>query len=245
MKRSLFKTAIAASLGLGLICTLATEPRGTVEGAGYRPQHEASAAFLVQNADVLTAKKSVLEAGGQVTHELSIINAVGARLTLTQLAALRDVPGTRVYEDRAVWSASTSTMETPATGADTGDEADGNAGDSEGTDAPAEESAGASDDSATSTTDNTADRRHRDRRHHDRRHHDRRHPRPTMAVTMSQTDAAPTPTEVPDVPHEEADEGDGDIITAAQATAVVRKYRVDVPRQRRRRPLRRARGGRV
>ena len=56
--------------------------------------------LIVQADDLATAAEAVRAVGGEVTHELAIINAVGARLTLAQLALLIDLDGLRVYENR-------------------------------------------------------------------------------------------------------------------------------------------------
>ena len=58
--------------------------------------------YIVQAGDMAAAKAQVERAGGKVTHELGIINAVGAELSKSQLSALRAAGGTRVYENHAI-----------------------------------------------------------------------------------------------------------------------------------------------
>ena len=59
--------------------------------------------FIVQASEAGLAARMVQKAGGTVTHELGIINAVGARLTPAQLHALQRTQGlTRIYPDAVV-----------------------------------------------------------------------------------------------------------------------------------------------
>ena len=63
---------------------------------------EAMTAVLVQGSDVTTVAAAVRAVGGEVTHELGIINAVGARLTPTQIRRLEASGGTlRIQADRS------------------------------------------------------------------------------------------------------------------------------------------------
>ena len=69
----------------------------------HSTEEETVGSYIVQAANLDQAKTAVIEVGGEVTHELDIIRAVGATLTADQLRAVRardDVK--RVYEDRAV-----------------------------------------------------------------------------------------------------------------------------------------------
>ena len=50
---------------------------------------ELFAAYIVQGQDVASIAESINEAGGIVTHDLDIINAVGALLTIDQFEALQ------------------------------------------------------------------------------------------------------------------------------------------------------------
>jgi len=60
-----------------------------------------SASVIVQGADMASAAQAVRQVGGEVTHELGIINAVGAELTAEQRRALVD-DAFRVMADRGV-----------------------------------------------------------------------------------------------------------------------------------------------
>ena len=88
MKRSsethgkLVSAALAASLGLAAILATGSSPSSGVEALEAR-------SFVVQAADAGAAAAAVAAAGGTVTHELGIIDAVAADLTAAQLKALR------------------------------------------------------------------------------------------------------------------------------------------------------------
>ena len=70
---------------------------------------EVDARYIVQARDVAKAAEAVESVGGRVTHELAIIRAVGAELTTTQAALLREhVDIISVFEDGIVKTASTS-----------------------------------------------------------------------------------------------------------------------------------------
>ena len=51
-------------------------------------QDDTTASYIVQAADLETAVTAVQQVGGELTHELGIINAVGANLTAAQFAVL-------------------------------------------------------------------------------------------------------------------------------------------------------------
>ena len=59
-------------------------------------------AVIVQAADLDTAEALVRSVGGEVTHELGIIDAVGAQLTIEQRAALQGKPGVRMYRNPSI-----------------------------------------------------------------------------------------------------------------------------------------------
>ncbi len=83
-----------------------------VEESSQSPVEEEIGAFIVQGTDLATALEAVRKVGGEVTHELGVIRAVGARLTESQRAALEGFEGiTRIYEDRPV-----STQQAPSRG---------------------------------------------------------------------------------------------------------------------------------
>ena len=65
------------------------------------PPSQKAGSYIVQASSLNHARVAVIDAGGLITHELGIINAVGAELTDTQLEFVRDTEGVRrVYEDR-------------------------------------------------------------------------------------------------------------------------------------------------
>ena len=62
---------------------------------------EPTNSVLVQGPDTMTVAAAVRAVGGEVTHELGIINAVGARLTRQQLQRLEATHGSsRIHADR-------------------------------------------------------------------------------------------------------------------------------------------------
>ena len=65
-------------------------------------------AFIVQAASAELAAAAVESVGGEVTHRLEIIAAVGARLAAGQLAQLRTRGGVRIYADRTARAAETT-----------------------------------------------------------------------------------------------------------------------------------------
>lgn len=56
--------------------------------------------FIVQAADLAGARAAVELVGGETTHELGVIRAVGAALTTAQRERLQGFKGLRVYADR-------------------------------------------------------------------------------------------------------------------------------------------------
>ncbi|MCP3962806.1 MAG: hypothetical protein GY719_33630 [bacterium] len=79
------------------------------ETAIVEPAAEDSvSAMIVQGRELEAVVAAVEEVGGTITHRLRIINAVGARLTPAQIAALEQHEAvTRIYADREVGIRST------------------------------------------------------------------------------------------------------------------------------------------
>ena len=74
---------------------------------GLAPQQGAErVSVIVQATELATARAAVLDAGGEVTHELGIIRAVGVDLTAEQLEALTGVDGLTVHANSSVTTAS-------------------------------------------------------------------------------------------------------------------------------------------
>jgi hypothetical protein len=75
----------------------AAEPKATVAP----PTGEPAIAVMVQGTDLATVIDAVRAVGGEITHELGIINAVGAQLTQTQIDRLETGPEKlRIHADR-------------------------------------------------------------------------------------------------------------------------------------------------
>ncbi len=79
-------------------------PRPATPPADAQPTDAQPTRRVLVQADRLeTAVEAVLEAGGEITHELGIINAVAARLTEAQIEAANAHAGVRrIHDDRAV-----------------------------------------------------------------------------------------------------------------------------------------------
>ncbi|MGB7738399.1 MAG: S8 family peptidase, partial [Steroidobacteraceae bacterium] len=101
--RKIALIALAASAGLAL--ALVTSPTAVASPRGASPAHKSTtsrvptASYIVQAQSLAAARAAVVTAGGNVTHELGIIDAVGATLTLEQLEALRQIEGLEVQPD--------------------------------------------------------------------------------------------------------------------------------------------------
>src|SRR5215217_7765050 len=74
--------------------------------SSVRPAPPPPADVIVQATDLVLAARAVRSVGGTVTHELGIIDAVGAKLNAAQLRAIETMPGIRgIYPDGQVKTA--------------------------------------------------------------------------------------------------------------------------------------------
>ena len=90
--------ALAISIGLAFLGTAAIF---------QLPDQAETRSVIVQGADLAIVKSAVEAVGGEITHELGIIRAVGARLTAEQQQALADIKGvSRLYENHGVSTSS-------------------------------------------------------------------------------------------------------------------------------------------
>ena len=81
MLTSKFKrTALATSLGLALVGAAAMV---------RLPSQAETQSMIVQGHDLATVRSAVEAVGGEITHELGIINAVGAKIDAAQIGTLR------------------------------------------------------------------------------------------------------------------------------------------------------------
>ena len=95
-------------LGLCALLLCLAVGAGTPSLSASDASIEAPTSMIVQGSDLDRVKRLVLEVGGEVTHELRIINAVGARLTTAQRDALAELdPSLRFHEDSAVETSTT------------------------------------------------------------------------------------------------------------------------------------------
>ena len=85
------------------------------------PRKEPTETYIVQGASLAQVRSAVDALGGEITHELEIIEAVGARLTARQHATIR-ASGVvrRLYDNRRVETAKKkpSKNQTPVTSVD-------------------------------------------------------------------------------------------------------------------------------
>ena len=80
---------------------LSTAPVAPTQEAATRTAPKA--AYIIQYRSAAEAAEVVRDAGGEITHELTVIRAVGAELDEAQVAQLRETHnGLRVFADRAV-----------------------------------------------------------------------------------------------------------------------------------------------
>ncbi len=76
------------------------------------PGRQPLQSYIIQGANLASVKAAVLAAGGEITHELGIIRAVGAQLSAAQLESLRNVErGLVVHHDQTLRTAATDTDE--------------------------------------------------------------------------------------------------------------------------------------
>ena len=86
---------VSALAGLGLLGSLVCSV----------PAPEPVESVIVQGPDLAASRAAVLAAGGEITHELGVIRAVGAELSASELKSLRTAVAVRIYDDRSVQSA--------------------------------------------------------------------------------------------------------------------------------------------
>ena len=84
---------------LGVLTLLAVAP-GLQAGDGEPPPVTSS--WLVQADSAASAREAVLSVDGVVTHELSMVRAVAAKLTLEQYRRLKRTEGVRLFDNRCV-----------------------------------------------------------------------------------------------------------------------------------------------
>ena len=76
------------------------------------PDRSTSQTYIVQGQDLNTIKVAVQAVGGEITHELSIINSVGAELTPAERRALEQLDySLRVYSNGSVRTAGGSVLQ--------------------------------------------------------------------------------------------------------------------------------------
>ena len=91
--RNIVLSTLAATTSLAL--TLAISQAAVASPRDASPAHRSAtsqaqtASYIVQAQSLAMARTSVQQVGGTITHELGIIEAVGAQLTVAQADALR------------------------------------------------------------------------------------------------------------------------------------------------------------
>ena len=80
---------------MALLCSVATS-------AADRPKPAVvTTSYIVQADSILIAKNAVMAVDGEITHELGIINAVGALLSAEQVGELSRNSRLRIQRDRS------------------------------------------------------------------------------------------------------------------------------------------------
>ena len=74
--------------------------------ASTPPAQEQQASYIVQGKDLTTVTNAVRSVGGEITHELGIIRAVGAELTPSQVERLRAMDGLSIHDNSTIETAS-------------------------------------------------------------------------------------------------------------------------------------------
>ena len=91
--RKIALTTLAAVTSLALTLTMShaadASPRGASQAHRSAPSRVQTASYIVQAQSLAAARTSVQKVGGTITHELGIIHAVAAQLTVAQADALR------------------------------------------------------------------------------------------------------------------------------------------------------------
>ena len=98
------RLATAGAFAIGLLLAVCLERDAASDGRSAPSMHGTAHAYIVQAPSAAAAASAVAHAGGQVTRELAVIRAVGAKLDAGELAALRAarIPQLEVYADSAV-----------------------------------------------------------------------------------------------------------------------------------------------
>ena len=101
---TLCRLATAGAFAIGLLLAVCLERDAPSDGRSVPSAHTMAHAYIVQATSAAAAARAVEHAGGQVTRELAVIRAVGAKLDAGELAALRAarIPQLEVYADSAV-----------------------------------------------------------------------------------------------------------------------------------------------
>jgi serine protease AprX len=96
---TILSTAICLALSLAACQGMtAASTQRSPQQASAAPSAQASS-YIVQAASVDAARAAVNAAGGTVTHELGIIDAVSAELTTQQIQALKTISGVQAFAD--------------------------------------------------------------------------------------------------------------------------------------------------
>ena len=114
--------AVATGCVIALFCAAcAHEPVITTPANVALSDHQPAVGYIVQSTSVEAAAAAVGDVGGEVTHELGIIRAVGAKLLPVQADALRSRDDVRrVFEDAPVKTSSLCNVAAGATVFDDG-----------------------------------------------------------------------------------------------------------------------------
>jgi serine protease AprX len=110
MKNRVFVLGVTVAILAFAACSVNNAPT-TAAAVQHQNQTMDRESMIVQAADMETAAAAVRAVGGEITHELAIIRAVGALLTPSQAAVLAKTEGITISANRGVEASTTDTNE--------------------------------------------------------------------------------------------------------------------------------------
>src|SRR6202789_1588964 len=98
--RELFSSTVISLISLAAGAAAVASAAKPAETPAAAPA--GSARYIVQAANLRSARQDIGRVGAKAQQNLEIINAVSASLDPRQLARLRGISGVHVYEDRSL-----------------------------------------------------------------------------------------------------------------------------------------------
>ncbi len=94
----------AICTSLGIVALLAAIAMTLITPTSHQVANLETTSMIVQGSDLVTVSAIVRGVGGEITHELGVINAVGANLTSVQMNQLAVNPRISLAKNRSVRS---------------------------------------------------------------------------------------------------------------------------------------------